>query len=288
MGAYYQLPQSKRFLTRRPPETLYHYTCQRGLLGIIENRELWATQIQFLSDAQEFIYAHRLMQEELEKRRAATDEDVIRGLEGDLKEESEQIEYLNVCVASFSEQPDLLSQWRGYCPSNGGYAVGFAASTLIPDKRYPNFTLAPCIYDDEQQRVLVNELIDVLASGKPGDRAEVDRLRYNPFAGDLSAVLAYFSPIFKHPKFREEEEWRLISRPMACTSAGFAYRVGTSMVTPYYKYSLDTDSEIEISSVWVGPTPHPKSSQTAVQSLLIAKGMHNVDVHLSSLPYRTW
>jgi hypothetical protein len=36
------------------PQSLYHYTDQGGLLGIIENKELWATKVQYMNDATEF------------------------------------------------------------------------------------------------------------------------------------------------------------------------------------------------------------------------------------------
>lgn len=40
--------------TISPPSTnLYHYTNQKGLLGITESLELWATKIQYFNDGQE-------------------------------------------------------------------------------------------------------------------------------------------------------------------------------------------------------------------------------------------
>jgi hypothetical protein len=41
------------------PATLYHYTNAAGLLGIVEKRALWATDVQFLNDGEELIYAAR-------------------------------------------------------------------------------------------------------------------------------------------------------------------------------------------------------------------------------------
>ncbi len=36
------------------PELLYHYTTQKGLLGILHERCIWATHIRYLNDASEF------------------------------------------------------------------------------------------------------------------------------------------------------------------------------------------------------------------------------------------
>ena len=39
------------------PEKLYHYTNSEGLIGIIKDRALWATNLHFLNDAEEFNFA---------------------------------------------------------------------------------------------------------------------------------------------------------------------------------------------------------------------------------------
>jgi hypothetical protein len=41
------------------PATLYHHTNAAGLLGIVQERALWATDVQFLNDGEELIYAAR-------------------------------------------------------------------------------------------------------------------------------------------------------------------------------------------------------------------------------------
>ncbi len=48
-----------------PPEFLYHYTGQDGLLGIVEKAELWATKIQYMNDATEFGLALSMARDEL-------------------------------------------------------------------------------------------------------------------------------------------------------------------------------------------------------------------------------
>lgn len=41
-----------------PPESLFHYTATAGLLGILqEEPKLWASDVRFMNDAQELIYA---------------------------------------------------------------------------------------------------------------------------------------------------------------------------------------------------------------------------------------
>lgn len=40
-----------------PPPILYHYTRLPGLLGIIDSKALWATDIRYLNDETEFHHA---------------------------------------------------------------------------------------------------------------------------------------------------------------------------------------------------------------------------------------
>ncbi len=42
--------------TSSEPDHLYHYTDARGLIGIVTQAVLWATDAEFLNDAQELKY----------------------------------------------------------------------------------------------------------------------------------------------------------------------------------------------------------------------------------------
>ena len=52
-------------LSEHSPELLYHYTDQKGLLGIVKSREIWATHHQCLNDTQEFLHAKGLIRGEI-------------------------------------------------------------------------------------------------------------------------------------------------------------------------------------------------------------------------------
>jgi len=44
---------------------IYHYTSLQGLLGIIESRSIWTTNIIYLNDTSELNYATKLFNEEV-------------------------------------------------------------------------------------------------------------------------------------------------------------------------------------------------------------------------------
>jgi hypothetical protein len=65
----FEIEQVRSFFTRSPPETLYHYTTQDGVLGIVRSGELWATNVQYMNDRREFFLALETAAERLKKLR---------------------------------------------------------------------------------------------------------------------------------------------------------------------------------------------------------------------------
>jgi len=59
----------KEILSSTPPNLLYHYTTQTGLLGIIKSKEIWATHTQYLNDQRKFRHAISIIEEELSNMR---------------------------------------------------------------------------------------------------------------------------------------------------------------------------------------------------------------------------
>ena len=68
----------------------------------------------------------------------------------------------NIFITCFSEEKDLLSQWKGYANSGFGYSIGFKFSQIIERQKmkYFNFaTLKKVIYDsDKQEEILTNTI----------------------------------------------------------------------------------------------------------------------------------
>src|SRR5579885_2670951 len=122
----------KEILQRTPPDVLYHYTTQQGLLGIINAKEIWATHTQYLNDVREFLHAADIMREELSamKEDRMLDEPSRDRLSEMANIVSVGLESINVCVCSFSESGDSLSQWRAYGGKASGFSIGFSGSYL--------------------------------------------------------------------------------------------------------------------------------------------------------------
>jgi hypothetical protein len=279
----------KEILDRVPPPILYHYTNQHGLLGILDSKEIWASHTQYLNDANEFRHAIKLVRKELERMIKVT-----KGLQRALLKEMleavfERLEAINVCVCSVSENGDLLSQWRAYGGVTGGFSIGFHGAFLKAASTRENFWLVPCVYDADVQmqlvRLLLGDVLDELTKRGPYDETKMP----NPRGGNLIAYLNRYAPILKHKSFEEEREWRIISRPLACSFERFGYRAGSSMLIPYFRVPLVIgDESLQIEQMFIGPTPHSRQSRHSLQGCLLRHHLRETKVLNSGTPFRNW
>lgn len=283
----------KEILFRPPPEILYHYTDQEGLLGIVRTKEIWASHTQYLNDRQEFRYAIELVRDEL-SRMAERAETQARPFVDEMNQamrEHRGMESINVCVCSFSEEGDRLSQWRAYGEGVAKFSIGFSGDILRQVSSQMGSWLVPCLYGEQKQREFVRGLLgDVLQE----NMARVTQgnvtgdCRKLPRGGNLIAYLYRYAPILKHKTFLEEREWRIVTRPLACTQDRFDYRPGRSMLIPYYRIPLTgEDIEFSIKRIVVGPAPYGEQAVEAVNSLVLK---HDLDVQVtgSVAPFRNW
>src|ERR1700691_6729181 len=88
--------------------TMFHYTSQDGLLGIIGSKALWTSSIRHLNDATEFGYAVDMVRESL-LRSLRHERGPWNSYCGGVLERLDGTEYMTVLVGSFSEDADSLS-----------------------------------------------------------------------------------------------------------------------------------------------------------------------------------
>jgi len=290
---------------------LYHYTDQKGLLGILGDKEIWLTHSQYLNDHKEFLLAVEMVKEQVEilksDRPDSESQEIIEIMLGNL----DGLHQANVMVCSFSEEPDSLSQWRAYGGKSGGFAIGFPGETLFSDFKNTGIHFGKCIYDKDEQRNFIQEIVnDVFDTHKnwPKDGQD-DYGRRLP--NQLIPNLLRYAALLKHKSFEAEKEWRFITSK-GCSDRNFDFRPGPSTIIPYYKKSLlNEKQELSLHEIIVGPTQYPKLSAEAVTSLLISqddpkneKGeiqphivwharkflnpSNTVPMRLSDVPYRNW
>ncbi len=161
------------------PELLYHYTTQRGLLGILHERCIWASHIRYLNDASEFKHGLQMVSQSIlkikidpstiqSKRIGANDPFPAPEIEGMLQTSANGIltmlDFIDVFVASFfgsegteNDAGDVLAQWRAYSGNGTGISIGFDKRLLSdhltkigsgPELWIP---FGSCLYGKDQQ-----------------------------------------------------------------------------------------------------------------------------------------
>jgi hypothetical protein len=288
-------------LSQKPDKPLYHYTTQRGILGIIGAKELWVTHTQYLNDRREFLHAVDLTRTEIKRLVKTHPADSIEtrsliGMENALQWKPENI---NVCVCSFSEDRDSLSQWRAYGARTSGFAIGFPADLLTSATDRKGWYLAPCVYKPAKQREIIRLLVEEVLEehlsrdyGFSATEKDEEGISLRGSGGSLLAYLNRYAPILKDESFSEEKEWRVISRPLINQSADFSFREGQSLLIPYSKFPLSYDDmPFRLKEVVIGPTPDPERSRSSITNFLVHRGVLEgleVEVSISSVPYRDW
>ncbi len=269
---------------REPPLEVYHYTSNAGLVGIVENRSVWSSDIRYLNDAKDYAYAFEVFDRAFDVRprhglklqRHAVDgaRDQLRSIRG-----------LQTFVASFSEVGDLLSQWRGYCPPGQGVSVGFPVELLQRRAIAQAYMFEPCLYEPIKQCRVVRDLIErYLGIDHPEQNGQLHA------SVGLAVQLHKLAPRLKHPSFAEEREWRLISEPRVIAFPGVAFRQSRSFLVPYRHFTLTEGPEavLTLGRITVGPNPHPELARQSINGFLSSRAVSGSRAHLSEVPYRPW
>lgn len=259
------------------PDILYHYTDAAGLVGIVQHEELWATDVQFVNDGEELLYAAREIStriraraEEIMPRSVELPTDDVAQFQADrLRAIADgAVSHANgkdahVFVTCFCPPPDLLSQWRGYGRA-GGFALGFdsaainsAVTTAAKATNAISGGLLQVRYGAEALDELVDELYDLPGGG-------------GGFPGAVGWVYAQMKVLpwlarVKNPAFIEEAEWRAVLN-LTSLPGDLLFRTSGGLgVVPYIKIKLETAA---LREVVIGPGPHAHVRQVGVEKLL--------------------
>jgi hypothetical protein len=305
------------------PEALYHYTNPAGLLGIVREHQLWASNALFLNDSAELVHIQKILDTVLlmlradySERRDHTDRAPLRLLQCVERLFPASQEWWDVYVACFCGKDDLLSQWRGYPGAGGGYAIGFNTASLVQ----AGGVLRQVVYHRETQHQMLQGLLKPACETIKGLAEPAATLSDKEFARAVQPLLAPLamsflecSFCFKHPGFDEEAEWRLIyvamrerSLPLSERTRQFWPAVGLPVpsteglrmrptatgLVPYIERHLArpgrTGETPAIRDVVVGPTAHRKLAREATAQLLGREGYENAPemVRHSAIPLR--
>lgn len=244
--------------SRKATGPLFHYTSLTGLEGILETGEIWATNIRYLNDSSEYRHGIQLARDiaqELSDKSHGEDKafyeailDILRFKYGDY--------VLDMYVASFCENKDELSLWRGYCLS-GGYSFGYDWRNNVNEE----LLIAPCMYRNEDKKDLIIEDLEICRTHDIGTiREELRRhghdVRADTTEAQIRAInfalsLIFYTAALKHEGFRDEREWRVMCIPHS--QEDVRYRKRGNMMIPYIPINLCDENRLNVPRIIVGP-----------------------------------
>lgn len=314
----------KKHLKRKPPKNLWHYTTLEGLLGIVRDSAVWLTDVRFLNDKREYLYASDVFDEVIAERKAkATPEDGLVLEQVTALAQIHNLATYDVYVASFSESDDQLSQWRAYAASARGVSLGFDLQALqVPEQRLSSGVFAPCVYSRRLQLAMVHEWIDPYgdllrrirekASGSRGPDGQ-GGVKFDPESDQIHKELVdFFGPdlmlesmscfldagrihtLMKHEAFSEEKEWRLVVVESRARKTPSPFkrliRPGQSTLVPYISVPLAKPKErlSRLNSIRIAPHPDTDRALIAIREFLKANVLDHVEVEESKIPFRNW
>ena len=286
-------PLLTKLLARSPPAFLYHYTNQSSLLNILETHLLFASDIRFLNDSQEYKLG-------LESIKRAIDERAMKLNPGDANFDhyGRMLEAIHgtgsgpLYVASWSEKSDDLCQWRAYSGSGTGYAVQMDGNQIQQLAKEQNFIFAPCIYEPDERRKWINAIVDLGLE----EMIEGGRTKSSECLSTITLInhLIRFSPLLKHEAFKGEQEWRLICGPLGRPARGYGAHQGRSTMVPHVAFNLHTENAPSgISNLVVGPCADQELAMAGAMEALSTYAIdlektRSYSVGGSQIPYRNW
>lgn len=277
-----------------PPPVLYHYASCATILEIMKSKMLWASNIRGLNDAKEVGHAEDVLRHALEnylRQRGMRDEVDVKAVSSHFNRLGSKV--LGHCVASFSEDGDVLSQWRAYGADGQGISVGFSATLLEIDGKNADFILGKCIYNRNQQYAICFSFWASILSHL--DVQDLVAMAPNEIIEKVETFLYTVGIFLKHPAFLDEREWRLVSSKNNLYSDVWRYRATSNGLTSYVELPLPSIFCTERDDEPLSQVPHfrfvlgPRAKQNPTCAILqaISHSMlgQGYGVSISGIPY---
>lgn len=296
------------------PPTLWHYTSGDSLLKIIDSGTMWSTQVSCVNDQVELRYAQSMFYHALKEIKdqpnvshSSDHSYLLDFLVDQLAEGSANTsEWFITC---FSAKRDDLSQWRAYGGGEGGYSLGFDSSKLADSVRLDQAFLVPVCYDDNLHLLAAKKVgeatLDFFAKGLATRRNFQEQWR-TIFLQTWEEVITYLAPLIKHPKFKDESEWRLVRRLRSEDVPRMKFSQKQTLLARHLPltfrisqnsdYSALSNSQVgtefskilPLTGIVVGPSRNSRVSQISVADLLKSSSYENanIPVNITEVPFQ--
>jgi len=193
--------------------------------------------------------------------------------------ETAQIYGIPIFTFSLSEKDDLLSQWRGYGRGNKSICIGFLKDNLIKvseTNKLIYIDLQKIIYNKDDQKKLLFDFFKEKDNQYKNTNAMLLNLLANQSNySDIINILIKF----KHHRWDEEQEWRLITSFENDSTVRFLG--GSKWLKPYVDLKYE---KIPISNIKIPHSGYENKNKSSIELLLKTIGKDDIDVDISEIP----
>lgn len=287
---------------------LYHYTPLKTFHDIVRNVldskddeksfEFWASSSFCMNDIAEFIHGYnvlkmllpsfedkieeRLRLSQLESQTAIVGKssNYVSKLIRDNAVIMERMPY----VISFSFMPDYLPMWYMYADRGEGVCLGFEMDEIVEAGMY----VWPVIYNYEKIEKDYKDGVKCMIKDVYSDYLKrVDNIKHDIYLlwdekmSAIRVMCTLLSPIFKHPAFDYECEYRLVQ--YGCEDKVERRQTEKGTVISYAKIHIPFQA---LKKVIIGPCADSKASHAIHTELRSCDPQHIVEIESSLLPYR--
>ncbi|MDH1261973.1 DUF2971 domain-containing protein [Pseudomonas sp. GD03944] len=237
---------------------LFHYTDTHGLMGIINARALWATDINFLNDSNEFHAGIKTLTAFCKHQalRTAQSADPVMQAATRLYEILPGIIQSNLTnrdlyITSFSSQGDSLRQWMSYSPQNAGYCLVFDSERLLIPSARANALRLRCRVEDVDYgmgqfgRLASPEVLIEAIEKKMKVEGALDKLTL-----EIANTLMFHCCAIKNGEFSDERETRLVIQSTMERDHQTRHRARSGVIIPYIEYPIEPSW---IKKIIIGP-----------------------------------
>ena len=259
-------------------QELYHYTDYYELKGVIEDREIWMSNVRSMNDKNEMTHFMEALRSVLKTEVDGKDSEIDDLFERQKKRLAGEQAY----SFSLSYLRDDAAQWERYAKGGTGVCIKFDAGALsefIKDRA----VLQKVFYQDDMSKhqIKADMVVYLLEGHVFNGFSSIDGVFENAWA---------CSAAYKHTSFKQEEEVRMCLWPFFAKHYNIEahYRIENWGIREYFPLSLSDDGEKIhhgiIKEIMIGPkTLIPEG---VMERYLKSKGLDDIAVAYSNCPLR--
>lgn len=263
-----------------PYESIYHYTGQSGLKGIMESHQLWATEYRRLNDKNEFNLIEVIIPEVLKRLKLNSAFSQI--FSDSLIREIQRLNHArsvadSFFVSCFSLNPDNLLLWSEF--ANSGCNLHFNGYGRLEEQVCEDdFFVYPglVIYEKEEQYEIIESCFSSVVESDMTVREILCALQeennwhlIHEYIQEVALLIRYYSMYMKGEIYKNEEEYRIIFQIKDRQNIKVKYRskAGYPKKIPYIAVDF-IDQYIPFDGITLSPKYHDESDEDMYENIL--------------------